>query len=400
MCIDLHCFLQSLFVLFSIMSIRPQSEVVIFAGETIESHRLADLVCSHLEINKSKCKVARFNDDESQPQFGVSVANKIVVLVSCLHQTSQRNSNDNMMVLFQMCRAAFASQAEQIVVVSPYMPMARQDKPDDKRSCIGAGLFPDLLRAAAKTTPIRFITFDLHAAQISTVFQNSGVLSDNNHTEPHIISYCKEWMKENKISNNDIVVVGPDAGAVKRAKRVASDGYGLSCGFAFMDKTRRCAGEVASVQLVGDVTGKYCIVVDDMCDTGGTINRAASELISRGATGVTILVCHGVFSKDALDKLSGNKDISQVVFTNTCDKNYALEPYRTVGEHDNIRYAQLAEHPKFQMIDISWLLAETVKRRAISGGSVSELFDTKATSEKHLRYIQQQPREEISCLDA
>lgn len=380
------------------MSHTPDNDknVLIFASETSVSCKFADQICNHLGVIRSKCEILRFNDDESQPQFKESVSNKICVVIACLYQTPERNSNDSFMVLLQMCNALFTSQAKEIIIMSPYTPYARQDKPDDKRSCITSGLFARLLKSSCIDIPVRYITFDLHAGQLSTVFQVAGIRTDNLHSEAHMIAYVKEVIfKELGTTSDDVVVVAPDAGAIKRAKRVARDDTGLSCGYAYMDKTRAKAGVVESVTLVGDVKNKYAIVVDDMCDTGGTLCKSALKLKEEGVLKVIVMVCHGVFSKNALNLLQQCPDIDLIVTTNTCDKSYLLSDPITKGKHDNITYQHVITHPKIHLIDISWLAAEAIRRR-IGKESVSELFDMHFTSQKHMSYITRKTRKNSS----
>jgi ribose-phosphate pyrophosphokinase len=376
------------------MSHTPENSnnVLIFASETPESCKLADQICYHLGVNRSMCEVRRFNDDESQPQFKVSVSNRICVVITSLYQTTERNSNDSFMVLLQMCNALFTSQAKEIIIMSPYTPYARQDKPDDKRSCITSGLFARLIKSSCDDVPVRYITFDLHAGQLSTVFQVAGIRTDNLHSEAHMVTYIKEViLKELGTTTDNIVVVAPDAGAVKRAKRVARDETGLDCGHAHMDKTRSKAGVVDAVAMVGDVKNKYAIVVDDMCDTGGTLCQAALKLKEEGALGVIVMICHGVFSKNALDRLQTCDDINLIVTTNTCDKSYILSDPITKGKHENVTYQYLKTHPKIHMIDISWLAAEAIRRR-IGKESLSEVFDMDFTSQKHMDYVMRKIR--------
>lgn len=362
----------------------------VFAGETPESESWANLVSHHLQggVVDSPRKIVRFRDGESQVQLQTSVTNKVCVVVSCLHSTQEFNCNDNMLVLFQMCYAMATSHAKEIIILSPYMPMSRQDKPDDNRSSVGAGLLPILLKTACINTPVRFITFDLHSAQICTAFQSAGVLIDNLHSEPHLISFCANVLFPQKsLTPGSVVVMAPDNGAGKRAKRMSSQ---IGCGYGIMDKTRDGTREVSDVKVIGVVEGKDVLLVDDMCDSGGTICRAAEELMKRGARSITILVCHGVFSCNAIEKLSANKYIESVVFTSSCvRKSYQIngERRRVAGKFDNVVYYQLTDYPGMFMIDTSWLAAEAIRRR-IGFESVSELFDLKATSQKHLEHLQ------------
>lgn len=370
------------------------SDYLVFAGETPESQAWAKNLCHFLGCEVAPSEVVRFKDQESQPRLKVSVSNKKCIVVNCLHQTATQNSNDSSFVLFQICHALHTSQAEQIIVVAPYTAYARQDKPDDNRSCVTGGLFPTLLKAACGSTPVRFITFDLHAGQLWTVYKEIGVWMDNLHSEPHMISFVKEvLMKKQFITSNEIMVVAPDAGAAKRATRFADEKTGLNCPYALMSKIRIKANEVASVTLVGDVKGKHCIIPDDMCDTGGTICAAAHKLKEEGAASVVVMFGHGVFSGPALDRLQTNESINMVVFTNTCNKSYEVGQMTTLGDHDNISFQQLKNHPKFFMVDITWLMSQAVKCR-LTQGSVSKLFELRCTSEKDmLRHIPKTPDE-------
>jgi ribose-phosphate pyrophosphokinase len=371
-----------------------ESKFLVFPSESKQSSILAEKIANGLGVEVSRCDVVRFKDDESQPQFKVSVNNKICVVVTSLHQTD-RNSNDNSWVLLQMCNALHTSHAKEIIIVAPYTPYARQDKPDDNRSCVTSGLFAKLLNASCGSTPVRYITLDLHAGQLWTVFNALEVRMDNLHSEPHMISLVKEMvMKKHSICNDDIMVVAPDGGAAKRAKRFADEDTGLNCGYALMDKTRKKAGEVASVSLIGSVKNMHAIIGDDMCDTGGTICRAAEKLKEEGAKSVTVMFCHGVFSGNALKRLQESPAIDMVVFTNTCDKSYNVNEPVTLGEHDNITFSQLVDYPKFYMIDITWLLSQAVKCR-LTRGSVSKLFELRCTSEKHMQHLMKDGKKNI-----
>jgi ribose-phosphate pyrophosphokinase len=280
-----------------------------------------------------------------------------------------------------MCDALRTSQAKEIIILAPYTPYARQDKPDDKRSCVTSGLFANLINTACGKTPVRYITFDLHAGQLWTVFNSVGVLCDNLHSEAHMITFVKEFIVKKWAINpsNDIMAVAPDGGAAKRAKRFADETDGLNCGYALMDKTRAGAGVIASVSLIGDIKGKHTILSDDMCDTGGTICAAAEKLKEEGAASVTVMFCHGVFSNNALSKLQNTNAIDMVVFTNTCDKSYQLSTETIVGENNDIVFQQLTNYDKCYMIDVTWLAAKAIDCR-LSDGSVSELFELKCTS--------------------
>jgi ribose-phosphate pyrophosphokinase len=357
------------------------TNVLVFAGETPESKALANRLCSHLDVNISPCDIARFADDESQPRFGESVSNKICIIVVALYCTFSRTINDSSFVLFQMCNALHNSQAEEIIICSPYTPYARQDKPDDKRSCVTSGLFATLLRAACGTTPVRYITFDLHAGQLVTVFNTAGVRCDNMHSEAHMTAFINDFlMKQLNATPENVVIVSPDAGASKKAKRMS---HQQNCGYAVMDKTRKAAGTVESIQLIGDVNGMHAIISDDMCDTGGTICHAAETLKQAGAITVTVMFCHGVFSKNSMDRLQACKHIDIIVCTNTIDRMYDLVDHKVVGDNDNITFSRVKSHPKIWLIDISWLAAEAIRRR-VGKESVSYLYESRCTSSSHL----------------
>lgn len=354
---------------------------LVFPGESTESKILANNICKFLGIEPSVCDIKRFKDGETQPQYGESVSGKICIIVTCM----RKNPGEQSMILFQMCDALRTSHAGGILIVSPYTPYARQDKPDDGRSCVTSGLFARLLDKACGKLPVRYMTLDLHAGQLWTVFNTADVLCDNLHSEPHMIAFVKEYLvKIKKIEAELLQVVAPDGGAAKRAKRVAGDNGGLNTGFSLMDKTRKCAGVVDSVELIGGIKGKHAIIPDDMIDTGGTICAAARKLKQEGALTVTVMICHGVFSNDAIERLNAEDAIDMVVFTNTCyDSAYKLNDATVIGEHDDVIFSQLSYFPKFYMIDITWLLAQAVKCR-LTRGSVSKLFELKCTSEKNM----------------
>lgn len=224
----------------------------------------------------------------------------------------------------------------------PCFPYARQDKKDKSRAPITAKLVANMLTVAGAN---HVITMDLHASQIQGFFD---VPVDNLIAEPSLIS----WIRENVPDYTNAVLVSPDAGGAKRCTSMADK---MNLDFAIIHKERVKANHVSRMVLVGDVSGKSAILVDDMADTCGTLGLAAKTLIEHGATKVYALIVHGILSGKALDILM-KSDLDSVVTTNT------------LPIEDKMKLC-----PKLVCVDISPILSEAI-RRTHNGESVSYLF--------------------------
>lgn len=237
-----------------------------------------------------------------------------------------------------MINACKTASARRITVVLPNFPYARQDRKDKSRAPITAKLMANMLETAGCN---HVITMDLHASQIQGFF---NVPVDNLYAEPSVVNYIKQ-----NIDYTNAIIVSPDAGGAKRAAALADR---LDLNFALIHKERARANEVSRMVLVGDVSDKICILVDDMADTCGTLAKAAETLLGHDAKAVIAIVTHGILSGRATEIINSSK-LTKVVCTNTV-------PFQNSS-------------PKIATIDISMVLAEAI-RRLHNGESVSYLF--------------------------
>lgn len=249
--------------------------------------------------------------------------------------------NTNLMELCIMIHACKIASARRITAIIPHFPYARQDKKDKSRAPITAKLVANMLREAGCD---HVITMDLHASQIQGFFD---VPVDNLYAEPSMIQYMR-----NNIDVHDCVIVSPDAGGAKRATSIADR---LNVEFALFHKERKKANEVSRMVLVGSVTGKIAILVDDMADTCGTLGLAAKNLLEAGATKVYAFATHGILSGNAL-KVISESGMEKLIITNT------------IPQSENCEKCE-----KIEVIDVSRVLAEVI-RRSHFGESVSYLF--------------------------
>ncbi|XP_053168341.1 ribose-phosphate pyrophosphokinase 2 isoform X4 [Hemicordylus capensis] len=249
-----------------------------------------------------------------------------------------------LLIMINACKIASSSR---VTAVIPCFPYARQDKKDKEqgrwsRAPISAKLVANMLSVAGAD---HIITMDLHASQIQGFFD---IPVDNLYAEPAVL----QWIKENIVDWRNCVIVSPDAGGAKRVTSIADR---LNVEFALIHKERKKANEVDRMVLVGDVTDRVAILVDDMADTCGTICFAADKLVSAGATKVYAILTHGIFSGPAISRIN-NAAFEAVVVTNT------------IPQEEKMKHC-----PKIQVIDISMILAEAI-RRTHNGESVSYLF--------------------------
>lgn len=308
---------------------------------TGNSHRhLADLISEHIEIPVAKVGAFQYQNNETAVAIGESVRDEDVYVIQT--GSGENEINDFLMELLLILNACRSGGARRITAVIPNFPYARQDKKDKSRAPITAKLIANLLQTAGCN---HVITMDFHASQIQGFFR---VPVDNLYAEPSVLRYIKE-----NFSKEQLIIVSPDAGG---AKRVASIADKLDVQFALIHKERQKANEVSKMVLVGDVSGKVCLLIDDMADTCGTLCKAADVLLANGAQKVIAIVTHGIFSGSAIEKLNNSK-LSKIVCTNTIP----LE-------------GKLAACSKLELLDISPTLAEAIKRLH-NGESVSYLFD-------------------------
>jgi ribose-phosphate pyrophosphokinase len=304
--------------------------VKIFSGTG--SQELAQKIAQRFGAPIGKVNIQRFSDGEIQPVFLESVRGDYVFLVQ-----SSFAPTDNLMEMLLMIDAAKRASAYKIIAVLPYYGYARQDRKDKPRVAIGAKLIATLLEAAGAN---RVITMDLHAAQIQGFFE---VPVDHLDSSAIFIPYINELKLQN------LAFAAPDVGSTNRVREIAS--Y-FNAEMVICDKHRKRANEIASMVVIGDVTGKDIILVDDICDTGGTLAKAAGLLKEKGARSVRAMITHPVLSGNAYANIE-NSVLEELV---VCD---------------TIPLKQ--ESPKIKVISVADLFAIAI-RNAYENKSITGLF--------------------------
>jgi len=290
-------------------------------------------------------RVERFNDGEIFVEVFENVRGEDMFLI----QPTSNPANDNLMELLIMSDALRRSSAARITAVIPYFGYARQDRRTKARTPISAKLVANLLTQSGIE---RVLTMDLHAAQIQGFFD---IPVDNLYASPIFALDIKTHFKDRM---DDLMVVSPDVGGVARARELAKR---INSPLSIVDKRREKPGEVAEMTVIGDVTDKICIIVDDMCDTAGTLCKAAEVLMDNGAKEVHAYITHGVMSGPAVERVT-NSVMKTLVLTDT------IQPSPAVESAPNIRIVPTA--PIFaQAILNIWY-----------GTSVSSLFEDKTLS--------------------
>jgi ribose-phosphate pyrophosphokinase len=277
--------------------------VKIFSGRA--SRTLAEQIASKYGVSLGDVNVMEFSDGEFQPSFEETVRGQDIFIVQ-----STMPPSDNLFELLLMVDAARRASARKIIAVVPYFGFARQDRKDKPRVAIGAKLIANMLMAAGVD---RIMTMDLHADQIQGFFE---VPVD------HLFASTIFFPEMEKLDNGNLVMAAPDAGGAKRANSYAKK---LNTGLAICHKHRKKANEVAEMTVIGDVEGKDVILIDDMCDTAGTLTKAADLFIERGAKSVRAFCTHAVLSGPAYERIEQSK-LTELIVTDTiplkqsCDK--------------------------------------------------------------------------------
>ena len=294
-----------------------------------------------LNVDLVDARIERFNDQEIFVEVFENVRGEDMFIV----QSTSNPANDNLMELLIMADALRRSSASRITAVIPYFGYARQDRRSKARTPISAKLVANLLVEAGVE---RILTLDLHATQIQGFFD---IPVDNLYAAP---VFALDIIHQFSAKLNDVMVVSPDVGGVARARELAKR---INAPLSIVDKRRERAGEVAEMTIIGDVKGKKCIIVDDICDTAGTLCKAAEVLIENGAAEVHSYITHGVLSGPAVDRIS-NSVMKSLVVTDS------IQATGAVAKAANIRIVPTA--PIFaQAILNIW-----------NGTSVSSLFET------------------------
>lgn len=271
-----------------------QTSPKIFSGTG--SQYLAERIAQKFGIPLGKITIQKFSDGEIQPVFNESIRGDVVFLIQ-----STCSPTDNIMELLLMIDAARRASAYKVVVVMPYYGYARQDRKDKPRVAIGSKLIANMLVAAGAD---RIITMDLHAPQIQGYFD---IPVDHLDSSAIFIPYIEQLQMEN------LTFAAPDVGSANRIREIAS--Y-FNAEMVICDKHRKRANEIASMVVIGDVTGRDVVLIDDICDTGGTLAKAAGLLKEKGAKSVRALCTHPVLSGNAYANID-NSVMEELVVCDT-----------------------------------------------------------------------------------
>ncbi|PAT33021.1 ribose-phosphate pyrophosphokinase [Vandammella animalimorsus] len=318
------------------MSVSHHSDFMLFTGNANPS--LAKEIAEHLGTSLGAAHVGRFSDGEVTVEIRQNVRARDVFVV----QPTCAPTNDSLMELLIMVDALKRASAERISAVIPYFGYARQDRrPRSTRVPISAKVVANLLQTVGVA---RVLTMDLHADQIQGFFD---IPVDNIYASPVLLNDL------NKKRYEDLIVVSPDVGGVVRARALAKE---LGCDLAIIDKRRPKANVSEVMNVIGDIEGRNCVVMDDMIDTAGTLVKAAEVLKERGAKSVHAYCTHPIFSGPAIERIAAGSALDEVVVTNTIPLS-----------------EQARACSKIRQLTVAPLIAETIQRIA-RGDSVMSLF--------------------------
>ena len=298
---------------------------------------LAEAIANYLDVALARCVVRRFADKEIFVEVQENVRGEDVFII----QSTSAPANDHLMELLILCDALKRASARRITAVVPYFGYARQDRKPGPRTPISAKLVANMIvRAGAD----RVLTLDLHAGQIQGFFD---IPTDNLFAAPAMVNDIKDVM-----AKDNIMVVSPDVGGVVRARGLAKR---IDAPLAIVDKRRERPGESEVMNVIGDVAGHSCILMDDIVDSGGTLVNAAEALLKQGAKQVAGYITHGVLSGGAIARVMASQ-LTELVITDS------IMPSDAVVSAHNIR-----------VLSIAPLLGEAIARTA-EEKSVSSLF--------------------------
>ena len=300
--------------------------------------KLAKNISDYVGVDLSNCDVKRFADKEIFVEMQENVRGEDVFVI----QSTSFPANDNLMELLIIIDTLRRASAKRITAVIPYFGYARQDRKPGPRTPITSKLVANMIDKAGAN---RVLTMDLHAGQIQGFFD---IPTDNLFAAPALTTNIK-----NKIKNISPIVVSPDVGGVVRARIIASR---IGADLAIVDKRRERAGESEVMNIIGDVSGRSCFIVDDIVDSAGTLCNASDALLEQGAIEVYAYVTHGVLSGEAVERVN-KSSLTKLVVTDT------------IEESDLV-----IKSDKIEVISTSSLLGEAIKRIS-DEKSVSSLFD-------------------------
>ncbi len=313
-----------------------KADIKLVAGNS--NRALAEAIGAYLSLPLAKAQVRRFADMEIFVEIQENVRGQDVFII----QSTSFPTNDHLMELLIISDALRRASAKRITAVIPYFGYARQDRKAGPRTPISAKLVANLITQSGVD---RVLTVDLHAGQIQGFFD---IPTDNLFAAPLMARDIKDNM-----DTSNVMVVSPDVGGVVRARALAKR---IDAPLAIVDKRRERAGESEVMNIIGDVSGRSCILVDDIVDSGGTLCNAADALLANGAKEVYAYITHGVLSGGAVARIASSR-LKELVLTDS------IQPTEAVKVASNIR-----------AISVATLLGEAIGRTATES-SVSSLFD-------------------------
>ena len=308
----------------------------LLAGNSNRS--LAQAIADHLDMPLTKAQVKRFADNEVFAVIEENVRGEDVFVI----QSTSYPANDNLMELLICIDALVRASARRITAVMPYFGYARQDRKTGGRTPISAKLVANMITRAGAD---RVLTMDLHAGQIQGFFD---IPTDNLVATPVLANDIKD-----RYTRGNLMIVSPDVGGVVRARSLAER---LNVDLAIVDKRRPKAGESEVMNIIGDVAGRECILIDDIVDSGGTLVNAAKALIAAGATEVSAYISHGVLSGPAVQRVTDGP-LKELVITDSIEQPH-----------------EVLSCPKIRTVAVAPLIGEAIRRIA-NEESVSKLFD-------------------------
>ncbi len=302
--------------------------------------RLARDIADVLDVPLTSIDIERFRDQEIFVKINENVRGEDIFLI----QPTSAPANDHLMELLIIIDALVRASAKRITAVVPYFGYARQDRKVGGRTPITAKLVANLISKAGAD---RVLTIDLHAGQIQGFFD---IPTDNLFGQPVFVEDIKEYLS--KAERDNLMFVSPDTGGVVRTRSLAKE---FNADIAIVDKRRPKAGEAEVMNIIGDVAGRNCILLDDIIDSGGTLCNAARALKDKGANTVSAYITHGVLSDPAVQRIT-ESELTEVVITDT------------IAQPENVKNCK-----KIREVPVSTLLGEAIRRIA-NDESVSKLF--------------------------
>ncbi len=323
------------------MELVPKRKLHLLAGRSHPA--LAEDIARHLGVELSSPKLVDFANGEIRPRFEQSVRGADIFIIQSHCRTPGRSVNDSLMEQWLMIDAAKRASAKRITAVCPYYGYSRQDRKSKGREPISARMVSDIFATVGAD---RIMSVDLHSGQIQGFFDGPV---DHLTAVPLLVQYLRRH------GGGDFVMVAPDTGRTKVAEQAARHLAGdVDVASVYKRRPKDAINQVQALDVMGDVDGRMCVLIDDMIDTAGTICAAADILLDQGATEVWAMATHAVLSDPAVDRLK-NSQISRVVITDTIP----LPPEKQID--------------KIEVVSVAKVFADAVDA-VFEDGSVSEIF--------------------------